>query len=167
MPTVMGEAELTSPLFSNRWTLTQQGTVLASLKRLGKIYVTAADLGAGGPLLIEPCGQGTVHAVDGDGDEVARIERASWLGRLWEISGDRYVYELVSDHRPRSWHIALANAKIADIRGSLISYNRVRVASGLGLPVPALLLAWHVIARPWEAAAEPRGLIPVARPQQA
>jgi hypothetical protein len=161
MPMITGEAELTSPWFSNRWTLTQQGTLLASLQRLGRIYVTAADLGEGGRLLIEPCGQGTVHAVDAAGDEVARIERKSWLGRLWEISGDRYVYELISDPRPRKWHIALANATFADLRGSLISYNHVRIASGLGLPIPAVLLAWHVIARPWEAAAEPRGLIPV------
>jgi hypothetical protein len=30
------------------------------------------------------------------------------------------------------------------------------------VPVPAVLLAWHVIARPWEAANEPRHLVPAS-----
>lgn len=161
MPTVVGSAEMTSRWFSNRWALRQGDRELASVRRLGRIYVSAADLGEGGRLLIEPCGQGTVHAVDAADEEVARIERRSWLGRRWEISGFGFQYELLSDPRPRKWHIAVSNAPIADITGSLASYNHVAIECGLALPVPAVLLAWHVVARPWEAAAEPRGLVPV------
>jgi hypothetical protein len=67
----------------------------------------------------------------------------------------------VSDPRPRRWSIQVGGSKTADIKGSLVSYNRVDVRASIGLPLSALLLAWHVIARPWEAAAEPRGLVPV------
>ncbi len=160
MPTLAGEAELTSPWFSNRWVLTQAGKTLAKLERMGRIYVSTADLGEAGRLLIEPCGQGTVHAVDASKEEIARIERQSWLGRRWEISGLGFTYELLSDPRPRRWHLGVSNAPITEIAGSLTSYNRVSIRSGLAIPIPAILLAWHVIARPWEAAAEPRGLIP-------
>ena len=162
MPTVAGQAELTSPWFSNRWTLSQQGNVLATLRRMGRIYVSAADIAGAGRILIEPCGQGTVRAVDASGEEIAHIERQSWLGRRWEISGLGYAYELVSDPRPRRWHIGVSNAPVAELSGSLISYNHVTIDTGLALPIPVVLLSWHVIARPWEAAAEPRGLIPAA-----
>lgn len=161
MPMLAGDAELTSPWFSNRWVLAQAGNTLASLRRMGRIYVSMADLADGERLLIEPCGQGTVHAIDASNEEMARIERQSWLGRRWEISGFGFAYELLSDPRPRRWHLGVSNAPITEIAGSLISYNRVTIRSGLAVPIPAILLAWHVIARPWEAAAEPRRLIPV------
>ncbi len=160
-PTVAGVAELTSPLFSDRWELAQDGRTLAQLRRFGRIYASAADLGEGGRILIEPCGRGTVRAIDADGNEIARIERQSWLGRLWEISSPDYTAYLISDPRPRKWHIGYANAPVAEIAGSLLSYNHVTMSCRLAVPIPTLLLAWHVIARPWEAAAEPRGLIPV------
>ncbi len=164
LPTITGDAELRSPWMSNRWTLTQRGETLATIRRLGRIYVSAVDLAGAGRLLIEPCGQGTVHALDANGAEVARIERQSWLGRRWWITGLGYNYTLVSDPRPRRWHITIANAPVATIEGSLMSYNRVDIRANLSLPPTSVLLAWHVIARPWEAATEPRGLIPVSRP---
>ena len=75
-----------------------------------------------------------------------------------------YNYELISDRRPRAWTISLGGSPIADFRGSLVSYNHVRGNSLIAVPMSAVLLAWHVIARPWEAAAEPRGLVPVQQP---
>ena len=30
----------------------------------------------------------------------------------------------------------------------------------VAVPLSALLLSWHVVARPWEAAAEPRVFVP-------
>jgi len=157
---VVGDAQLTSALFSNRWQLTQRGTVLAELTRLGKIYVTTANLGEAGNLIMEPAGQGTVRAVGDDGKEMARIVRRSWLGRRWEISGLGYNYDLLSDPRPRRWHLAIANAPVTNIAGSYLSYNHVEINSSLAVPIPAILLSWHVVARPWEAVAEPRGLVP-------
>ncbi len=163
VPSIAGQAALVSPLFSSRWRLVQDGRVIADLRRLGRIYVTTADLGPAGRLVMEPAGQGTVRAMDDEGREVAKIVRTSWLGRSFEITGSGYQYDLVSDRRPRRWHIAIAGAPITEIAGSLLSYNNVMVNSSLAVPVPAVLLAWHVVARPWEAAAEPRGLLPVAQ----
>ncbi len=160
---MVGDAMLQSPFMSNRWELVQDGSTLASLRRFGRIYSSAADLGEDGHILIEPCGDGTVHAVDASDDEIARIERQSWLGRMWEITSPEYTAYLISDRRPRKWHIGYANAPVAVITGSALSYNHVHIRTGLAVPIPTLLMAWHVIARPWEAAAEPRGLIPVAR----
>ncbi len=162
---VVGEAQLRSPLFSNRWRLIQNDNVTCELHRLGKIYTTTANLGGAGRLVMEPAGQGTVHAVDEEGKEIARIVRRSWLGRRWEISGLGYTYELVSDPRPRRWHIEVANAPVAHIEGSMFSYNRVNINSALAVPVPAILLAWHVVTRPWEAVAEPSGLRPLPAQQ--
>lgn len=162
MPTITGEASLLSHLFSSRWRLVQYDQVIAELRRLGRIYVSTADLGPAGRLIIEPAGQGTVRAIDERDQEMARIVRTSWLGRRFEITGLGYRYELVSDPRPRRWHIEIAHAPVTEITGSLVSYNNVEVKSSLAIPVPAVLLAWHVVARPWEAAAEPRGLLPAA-----
>ena len=147
---------------SSHWTLRQGGKVIGELTRMGRTYVSAADLGDMGRMILEPCGTGVVHAVDEHG-ELARITRNSWLGRLWEITGARYNYDLVSDPRPRRWHLEVANGRVTDIAGSLVSYNHVRIHSALTVPISAILLSWHVIARPWEAIAEPRGLVPIPR----
>jgi len=160
MPNLTGEATLVSTLFSSRWQLVQHGRVVADLRRFGRVYVSTADLGPAGRLVIEPAGHGTVRAVSEDGTEIARIVRTSWLGRRFEISGLGYGYELVSHPRPRRWRIEIAHAPVAELAGSLVSYNHVKVTSSLAVPVPVILLAWHVVARPWEAAAEPRYLIP-------
>ena len=47
------------------------------------------------------------------------------------------------------------------------SNNRLRVPTDLAVPTVVLALAWHVLARPWEAAAAPRALVPAggASPQ--
>jgi hypothetical protein len=166
MPTVAGHAELNSSWFSNRWTLTQGDRELADVVRLGRLYVSAVDMPGVGRFHIEPHGDGVVRMVDDGDNELARIRRLSWVGRRWEIDSLGYTYELNSDPRPRRWHIAIANAPLATLEGSMISYNHVRIDAGLAMPVTAVLLAWHVIARPWEAAAEPRGLIPASRRQE-
>ena len=111
-------------------------------------------------------GQSTVSAVDEGQTEVARITRTSWWGRRWEISAQQFSYELISHPRPRRWAFAVGGAPVAELSGSLLSYNRVTVESNIGVPLIAVLLGWHVIARPWEAAAEPRGLVPAQRAPQ-
>jgi hypothetical protein len=161
-PTITGEATLTSPWFSNRWTLHHHDHVLAEVKRIARTYVSVVDMGEHGRLTLEPSGRGMVHALDQDDKEIGRITRQSWLGRRWELDGMGFTYELISDPRPRRWHLAVANAPVTYLAGSMFSYNHVRVHSPMTVPVPAVLLAWHVIARPWEAANEPRHLVPAS-----
>lgn len=163
---ISGDASLTSPWFSPVWTMHQGGRMVATINRTARTYVSVVDLTDGGRILIEPAGVGVVRAVEihdaGTADtEIGRIVRTSWLGRSWDVSGRSFAFELVSDARPRRWHLAVANAPIAHLEGSLASYNVVHLRSNLGVPLPALLLSWHVVARPWEAANEPRGLVPV------
>jgi hypothetical protein len=162
-----GHVDLRSPWFSNRWRLYQDDTPLVELRRLGRIHVSTATLPNGDRWLIEPHGTGVVRALDHNGVEFARIVRRSWLGRRWDVTSQAYAYELVSHPRPRRWMIQIGGADAAVISGSLISYNRVRINAIVAVPMSAVLLAWHVIARPWEAAAEPRGLVPAPRPAEA
>ena len=160
---ISGEAELTSRWFSNRWELRAGGQVLASLRRLGRIHVSTVTLPDGSRWTLEPAGLSTVRAVEDPDREFARITRRSWWGRRWEVAGPRFAYSLVSDPRPRRWRFEVGGSTIAVVSGSLVSYNTVHVAAQLALPLPALLLGWHVIARPWEAAAAPRGLVRAPR----
>ena len=155
-----GEVQLRSPWLSNEWTLSQHGNVLAKIRRHGRLYVSDVQLADGTRWLIEPAGPGIVRAVEPPGVEFARIERRSWIGRRWDLSSQQFAYELISDPRPRRWFVSVGGAPAAEIRGSLVSYNAVTVETSIGIPVVGILLAWHVIARPWEAAAEPRGLVP-------
>jgi hypothetical protein len=158
-----GAAELVSPWFSNRWELRRDREVIAELQRFGRIHVSTVTLPDGSRWVLEPAGIGTVRALDAPDHEIGRIVRRSWWGRRWDIEGGRYGCELVSHPRPRRWRFEIGGSPIAEIAGSAFSYNRVEVQSLLALPLPALLLAWQVIARPWETAAAPRGLIPAPR----
>ncbi len=163
-PHILGHAELTSPWFSNQWRLLADTGEIARIVRLGRLYASAVTLADGDQWLIEPCGTGEVRVVEQDLGETARITRRSWLGRRWEIVGRNFLYDLVSLPTPRRWTIGLGGAVITDLKGSLISYNHVDIDAQLNMPVEAILLAWHVVARPWEAIAAPRGLVPAARP---
>ena len=159
---VYGKVQLRSPWFSNRWQLLRDGTPVCNLQRLGKIYTTVVTR-TDARWILDPHGNGVVRALDNDGNEFGRITRRSWFGRRWELTSMAWNFDLVSHRRPRSWAIELGGAPIAEIRGSLVSYNRVDVNAMIGVPLVAVLLGWHVIARPWEAIAEPSGLLPVAR----
>lgn len=160
---ITGSAELRSPWFSSRWELLANGEVLARIRRMGRLYVSTVSLPDGSLWVVEPAGTSAVRLLDSPDHEVARITRQSWWGRRWNVTGERFSYDLVSHPTPRRWRFELGGSTIAELSGSLVSYNRVRVESLLALPVPALILGWHVIARPWEAAAAPRGLVPEPR----
>jgi hypothetical protein len=116
-------------------------------------------LPSGEEAVVAPHAQSVVQALDADGEELARITRTSWFGRHWEISSKRWAYDLESDPRPRRWQITVGGTSVAQISGSLVSYNRVAVEAPLGVPILVIALAWHVIARPWEAAAAPSTLL--------
>ncbi|MFQ5948892.1 MAG: hypothetical protein ACE5KX_08535, partial [Acidimicrobiia bacterium] len=69
----------------------------------------------------------------------------------------------ISDPLPRAWSLTLGNEAVCSLRGTVLSYNRLRMHSDIAVPVLTIVLAWQVIARPWEAAAHPGGLVPVRR----
>ena len=160
-----GSAEMRSPWFSSEWRLTQGGREIAEMRRHARMHVSTVTFAEGERWLLEPQGWGVVRAMDSGETEIARVVRRSWIGRRWELTAPAWAYELVSDPLPRRWHFAVGNVAVAQIAGSLFSYNRVRIDTTLAVPVAAVMLAWHVIARPWEAAAAPAGLVPAAQPQ--
>jgi hypothetical protein len=156
---VYGTAELVSPLLSNKWRLVSNGQDAARLSRSGRLHISRITVPNGEEAVLAPHQHSVVHALDPEGNELARITRTSWLGRHWEITSKRWVYDLVSDRRPRRWQVTVGGTSVAQISGSLVSYNRVKVEAPLGLPILVLALSWHVIARPWEAAAAPTTLL--------
>jgi len=156
---VYGAAELRSPLMSSRWRLIHNGNEVATLRRIGRLHISRIYLPDGDEAVLTPYEHSTIVALDKAGGELARITRTSWLGRRWEIASKRWAYDLVSDPRPRRWHFTVGGTSVANVTGSLISYNRVSIDAPLGIPVLVVALAWHAIARPWEAAAAPATLI--------
>jgi len=163
MSLIRGEATLTSPWFSNHWRLMNQGTELARLRRFPRLHISAAQLADGTEWIIEPDGFAAVRAIDTFGQEVARITRRSWWGRRWDITGSGFAYQLISHPVPRRWIVAVGGSPFAELKGSLVSYNTVTIDAPLTIPTVAAILAWHVVARPWEQAAAPRSLVPRTR----
>ena len=141
---VYGSAQLRSPLMSSRWRLDGADGEIATLRRLGRLHISRLYLPGGEEAVLVPEERSVVTALDDAGDELARITRTSWF---------------VSDPRPRRWQITVGGTPVAQITGSLVSYNRVDIEAPLGVPVLVVALAWHVIARPWEAAAAPSTLV--------
>lgn len=157
--TVYGNARLVSPFMSSRWRLVDKDDEIAQLRRLGKLHISRLYLPNGEEAVLTPHEQSVVLAVDTDGGELARITRTSWWGRSWDITSKRWAYELKSDPRPRRWQVMVGGTSVAQISGSLVSYNKVDVEAPLAVPILVIALAWHVIARPWEAAAAPATLV--------
>ncbi|MDH3538958.1 MAG: hypothetical protein OEP52_03095 [Acidimicrobiia bacterium] len=162
-PIIRGEAHLVSAWFSNEWRLLDNGNEVARMRRFPRLHVSVVRLADGTEWTIEPDGFAVVKAIDSDGVEVGRITRRSWWGRRWDITGTGFAYELTSHPIPRRWTIGIGGSPMTEIKGSLISYNTVTIDAPLSLATVAGVLAWHVIARPWEAAAAPRGLVPRGR----
>jgi hypothetical protein len=150
---------LVSPFLSSRWQLLSNGAVLADLERSGRLHVSRLTVPNGEIAVLTPHEQGVVVALDEDGTELARITRRSWLGRRWEIESKKWAYDLVSNPRPRRWHVTIGGTPVAQVSGSIVSYNNIMIEAPLGVPILVIALAWHVVARPWEAAAAPATLI--------
>ncbi|MCP4224779.1 MAG: hypothetical protein GY773_15695, partial [Actinomycetia bacterium] len=83
---LVGEAELTSALFSNEWQLIQHGEVLAKAIRRPRNHYTRVTLADGTHWTLVPDGWGIVRAVEDD-VPFARATRDSYWGNRWEISG--------------------------------------------------------------------------------
>ncbi len=162
-PVVFGDCRFESSFLSNLWRLIHQDSVIAELRRVPSRHITMLRLPEDEPIELRPEGWGTVVASDATGNERGRIERQSWWGRRWEISGSGFACVLTSDPRPRRWTMRLGTEPVARLSGTAWSYNRLSVHTDVAVPVTALALAWHVLARPWEAAAAPGALVPARR----
>ena len=162
-PVVVGSCEFDSHLFSNRWRLTKDDETLAELRRDPTRHTSSGVLADGTRLELTPEGWGTV-IVTADGMQLGRIDRRSWWGRRWEISGTGFGCDLTSDPMPRRWTYRLGGEPIGWLAGGLLSYNRLEVETDVSMPVHAIVLSWHVLARPWEAASTPRVLVPDQSP---
>lgn len=159
-----GASLMQSPWFSNRWRLLSEGRHIADLERHPRLHTSIASFDDGTEWALEPHGWGVVRIVDRDRTELARVERRSWVGRRWGLLSPAWAFDLVSVVRPRRWTIDVGGVPVAGLRGSLVSYNAVHIDCIIALPVGAAMLAWHVVARPWEAAAAPRALVALRGP---
>lgn len=154
-----GVCRFESALLSNRWRLVQGREVLAELQRVPSRHISLLRLPDRTLIELRPSGWGTVIAYRGD-EEVGRVTRRSWWGRRWELAGPGFACALTSDPLPRRWSLRYGNEPVGSLAGALLSYNRLDVHTHIAIPVASLALAWHVLARPWEAAAAPGALVP-------
>jgi len=159
VPMVYGTCRFESALMSNRWRLLKGKEVLAELQRVPSRHISILTLPGQPPIELAPHGWGTVVARQG-GRELGRVVRQTWWGRRWALSGPGFACELTSDPVPRRWSLRFGAEPVARLSGGLFSYNRLKVNTHVAVPIASLALAWHVLARPWEAAAAPGALVP-------
>jgi hypothetical protein len=162
-PMIYGDCRFESMLFSNRWRLIQGKQVLAELQRVPTRHTSLLRFPDRTLVEIRPSGWGTVVAYRG-ADELGRVTRLSWWGRTWQLTGPGFACSLTSDLRPRRWSLRLGAEPVAQLSGGLLSYNRLAVHTDVAVPTVSIALAWHVLARPWEAAASPGALLPAHQP---
>ena len=160
MPALAGTARFGSPMFSNEWRLLAGDREVARMRRVPTRHTSVVTLAGGRRFDLRPDGWGTVVALEGD-QERYRIERRSWLGRRFEVTGSGFAADITSDITPRRWTIRVGGEPVGRIAGTLWSYNRIEAHADIAVPVGALALMWHVLARPWEAAAAPGVLRPI------
>jgi hypothetical protein len=166
-PVVIGDCRFHSVLFSNRWSLERDGRQLALARRVPSRHVSEVVFAEGTRCELRPQGWGTVTAVDDDNTELGRVVRTSWLGRSWDLTTPSFACRLTSDPLPRRWSLRIGTEPVGRLAGSPVSYNRLRVHTDVAVPVVGLMLAWHVLARPWEAASAPVTLVPARSPREA
>lgn len=163
-PVVFGACRFESPLFSNHWRLIQGKQVLAQLQRVPSRHISLVRLPDHTVIELRPFGWGTVVAYR-EGEEVGRVVRRSWWGRHWDLAGQGFACTLASEPLPRRWTLRYGNEPVARLAGTLLSYNRLTVHTDIAVPLASLALVWHVLARPWEAAAAPGALVPSQEPR--
>lgn len=162
-PVVIGDCRFLSGFLSNRWILVQDDEMLADMRRIPTRHVSEVLTADGIAYELRPEQWGTVVAATEDA-EFGRVVRTSWLGRSWDLSGPGFACALTSDPLPRRWSFRIGTEPVGRLKGSPVSYNRLSVHTDVAIPVTSLTLAWHVLARPWEAAAAPAALVRGARP---
>ena len=156
---VSGESVFLSNPLSNRWSLWHREEQIAEMRRFPRRHVSEVSLDDGTRLRLEPDGWGMVVAREG-AKEWGRIVRRSWWGRQWDLISPTFGYAITSDLMPRRWTIRVGNEPVGRLAGGLLSYNRLAVYTDVAVQVLPLVMSWHVLARPWEAAAAPGSLVP-------
>ncbi len=151
---VVGDCRFDSRLFSNRWTLSRENEELAELQRGSLRHMSRGHLSDGTRFELTPDGWGCIEFT-ADGSPLGRIDRRSRWGRRWEISGTGFAWNLTSNPMPRRWSFRIGGEPIEQLAGTMWSYNHLSVHTDVSIPVHSLVLAWQVLARPWEAAAAP------------
>lgn len=160
---VSGESIFLSHPFSNQWSLWHRGEPIAEMRRIPRQHVSEVSLEDGIRIRLEPDGWGTVVARE-DGKEWGRIVRRSWWGRQWDLVSPTFGYTITSDPLPRRWTMRVGNEPIGSLTGGPLSYNRLKVNTDVAVQVLPLVMSWHVLARPWEAASAPGSLVPADAP---
>lgn len=140
-------------MFSDEWSLEREGVKLARAHRYPRQHFSRIALPDGTIWILHPERWGLVQAEE-EGVPFARATRVTWSGRRWEIAGVGFSHDLLSHSLlRRRWSLEVGNEPVVDIRGTPFSYNRLDVEAVIPVPLVAVLLAWHVICRAWEASA--------------
>ena len=148
-----GSGEMRSPLFSRAWELRKDGGLIAVGRRYVWRRTSEIELNDGRHWLISPDGWGMVALTERD-EILARGERQTWLGRVWDLRGESFGYELRARSMAlRRWSIELGGGPVAHLDGGVASFNRLRIEANLPVPLEAVMLSWHIIVRAWEASA--------------
>lgn len=154
---ITGTAQFLSPMFSRRWTLFENDEPLLTSTRSVFTRTSRIHSESGPDWVIEPGGWG-VLVLRRNGDELARAERQDTLGRHWLLSSPHFSYELNAESMlRRRWNIGQARTPTTHLRGGALNFNRLDVETDLPVPLPAVLLSWHLIVRAWEASAAAGG----------
>lgn len=151
---VAGNAEMRSPPFSRVWRLRQNGTVLAIARRSVRARASTVDLPDGTNWVVAPAGWGVVQVLEDD-VPIVTATRVNPMGRFWDLTSSNFNYELrARSMARRRWIIGQGGAPIAELRGGILSFNRLAIRADLPVPVEAIMAAWHLIVRAWEAASQ-------------
>lgn len=154
---VKGPIRARSPFLSRVWVFSGPDGNLATVRRSVKDRSSDISLPDGTEWRIEPGGWGRLILKEGE-MTIGEATRESLSGRSWQVSGQTYGYELGVDSMiRRRWSLGPSGSPIATLHGGTVSFNTMRIETGLPVPLEALMLSWHPIVRAWEAASTGRG----------
>jgi hypothetical protein len=154
---VTGPIQARSPLFSRVWTFTGPSGPIGQATRSVIGRSSAIALPDGTRWSIKPAGWGHLVLTE-NGEEVGEATREGVSGRNWRVSGQSFSYDLGVDSMiRRRWQLGPVGSPIATLHGGMMSFNTMRIETGLPIPFEAIVLAWHPIVRAWEAASAAPG----------
>ena len=149
----IGTVTIASPWLSRVWRFSDRTGLIAQATRNVANRTSQIELADGRQWTLVPDGWGTIRLVE-RGQIIGTAEREDFLGRRWELRSDRFSYQLESESMiRRRWSIGPIGSPFAELRGGLISFNKMVLDAGLPIPFEAVALSWQAIVRPWEAAA--------------
>lgn len=154
---VSGPIQARSPLFSRVWSFIDPSGPLGRATRSVTGRTSEIVLTDGTRWLIKPSGWGHLVLTERD-RQIGEASREGVSGRRWQVSGQSFSYELgVDSMLRRRWQLGPTGSPIATLHGGIVSFNTMRIETGLPVPLEAIVLAWHPIVRAWEAASAAQG----------